>query len=228
MTIEEMHVMFRELAQQMGMQTVRAILPENIDICINIAVDNKVKSLIISNIGVLPYNDKVARQNAAISSINGLRTLYRKSSIVASKITGKGTEVSPFVGNISSDEVMLYLGFKVSYDDKTLYDCRIIEHENLSRTIKDYSNRATKTAPVCIVYGDSTNRWLEIINGINEPIKPTMIQYLYLANPKTVKYDEANTANNVDCDLPSYLHTKIVQEAVDVYITSIGANKNNN
>jgi hypothetical protein len=40
MTIEEMHVTFRELAQQMGMQTVRAILPENIDICFGCFIDS--------------------------------------------------------------------------------------------------------------------------------------------------------------------------------------------
>ena len=32
MTIAEMHVWFRQYAQQMGMQNVRAILPEQIDL----------------------------------------------------------------------------------------------------------------------------------------------------------------------------------------------------
>ena len=35
MTIAEMHVWFRQYAQQMGMQNVRAILPEQIDLLIN-------------------------------------------------------------------------------------------------------------------------------------------------------------------------------------------------
>ena len=47
MNIGEMHVMFRELAQQMGMQTTRAILPEDIDICLNIAIKDTVKELIV-------------------------------------------------------------------------------------------------------------------------------------------------------------------------------------
>ena len=32
MNITDMHIMFRQLAQQMGMQNVRAILPEQIDL----------------------------------------------------------------------------------------------------------------------------------------------------------------------------------------------------
>ena len=95
MNIEEMHVTFRELAQQMGMQTVRAILMENIDICLNIAIIDTVKELIAINVGPLPYNDKVARQNAAIAPINGLRTLYRKANIEETEITSETT--TPYI-----------------------------------------------------------------------------------------------------------------------------------
>ena len=35
---------FRELAQQMGMQTVRAILMEDIDICLNAAIIEKARN----------------------------------------------------------------------------------------------------------------------------------------------------------------------------------------
>ena len=38
MNTSEMHVMFRQYAQQMGMQNVRAILPEQIDLLLNTAV----------------------------------------------------------------------------------------------------------------------------------------------------------------------------------------------
>ena len=128
MTIEEMHVMFRELAQQMGMQTVRAILPEDIDICLNNAIVELVKELITSNVGYLPYNDKVNRANASISSINGLRTLYNKANISDDNIIGEGTQIFPYTLNIISQGIMLYTGFKVSYDGKSLFDCRIIEN----------------------------------------------------------------------------------------------------
>lgn len=231
MTIEEMHVMFRELAQQMGMQTVRAILPEDIDICLNAAIINTVKELINATVGFLPYNDKVARQNAAISPINGLRTLYKKGSMQEEDIIGEGTEVSPYTININSNNIMLYTGFKVSYNGNTLYDCRIIENEDLGQTLRDFCNRAAKDAPICTIVGDTEKIKVDIFTGVRNQVKPKLIQYLYISEPAKVYYDEDNIEQNVNCDLPQYLHMDVVKRAVTVYLTSIGAirdtNKNN-
>ena len=83
MNIGEMHVTFRELAQQMGMQTVRAILMEDIDICLNAAIIEKARNVIVENVGPVPYNDKVARQNASISPVNALRTYTQRVLLTA-------------------------------------------------------------------------------------------------------------------------------------------------
>ena len=231
MTIEEMHVMFRELAQQMGMQTVRAILPEDIDICLNNAIVSLVKELITSNVGYLPYNDKVNRANSSIGSINGLRTLYNKANIYDDNINGEGTQIFPYTLNIISQGIMLYTGFKVSYDGKSLFDCRIIENENLSQTLNDFCNRATKDAPICTIVGNDTSIDVEIITGSKNSTKPKLVQYLYIAEPAKVYYDEDNIENNVNCNLHNYLHTDVVNKAVNIYLQSIGAikvaNKNN-
>ena len=231
MTIEEMHITFRELAQQMGMQTTRAILMEDIDICLNAAIIDTVKELITVTVGPLPYNDKVARQNAAISPINGLRTLYKKGSIQEEDINGEGTEVSPYTININSDNIMLYTGFKVSYNGNTLYDCRIIENEDLGQTLRDFCNRAAKDAPICTIVGDTTKIKVDIFTGVKKAVKPKLIQYLYINEPAKVYYDEDNIELNVNCDLPQYLHMDVVKRAVSVYLASIGAirdtNKNN-
>lgn len=227
MDIEEMHVTFRELAQQMGMQTVRAILPEDIDICLYAAIIDTAKEIIAVNVGPLPYNDKVARQNAAISPINGLRTLYRKGSIAESEITGTGTEVAPYNIQIESDGVMLYTGFKVSYNGSTLYDCRIIESEDLGQTLRDFCNRAAKDAPICTIVGDTSKISVDIITGRKTMVKPKLIQYLYIAEPAQVYYDEDDTSKNVDCDLPPYLHMDVVRRAVGIYLQSIGATRSN-
>ena len=231
MNIEEMHVIFRELAQQMGMQTTRAILPENVDICLNVAIIDTVKELIGANIGPLPYNNKVARQNASISPINGLRTLYRKADIKEDSINGEGTELSPYTFELDSSSIMLYTGFKVSYNGNTLYDCRIIENEDLGQTLRDFCNRATKDAPICTIVGDTENINVDIITGRKVMAKPKLVQYLYIAEPAKVYYDEDNADNNVNCDLPSYLHMDVVKRAVSVYLASVGAvreNKQNN
>lgn len=231
MTIEEMHVTFRELAQQMGMQTSRAILTEDIDICLNAAIIEKARTVIAETVGPLPYNDKVARQNAVIGPINALRTLYKKGTKSNSEITGDGTEVNPYKVNISTNGVMLYTGFKVSYNGKTVYDCRIIEAEDLGQTLRDFCSRAAKDAPIITVFGNEDAIDCDIYVGRKEITKPTLLQYLYIAEPAKVYYDEDNESKRVNCDLPPYLHMEIVQRAVNTYLQSIGAvrptNKNN-
>ena len=77
MTTPEMHVMFRQYAQQMGMQNNRAILPEQIDLLINTSIMDSVNEIIKQNIGIT--NDRVITDNSKIGQINALRSLYRAS-----------------------------------------------------------------------------------------------------------------------------------------------------
>jgi len=74
MNIAEMHVSFRQYAQQMGMQNVRAILPEQIDLLINTSISDTINQLIQQNIGLT--NDRVITDNSKIGQINAFRTLY--------------------------------------------------------------------------------------------------------------------------------------------------------
>ena len=46
--------------------------------------------------------------------------------------------------------------------------------------------------------------------------------------PAIVRYDEETPSNNVDCDLPVYLHKEIVLNAVRIYVGSVGAIPNDN
>lgn len=75
MNIAEMHVWFRQYAQQMGMQNVRAILPEQIDVLINTSISDMVNQLVRENVGI--RNDRVITDNSKIGQINALRTLYK-------------------------------------------------------------------------------------------------------------------------------------------------------
>lgn len=77
MTTPEMHIMFRQYAQQMGMQNTRAILPEQIDLLINTSIMDNVNEIIKQNIGIT--NDRVITDNSKIGQINALRSLYRVS-----------------------------------------------------------------------------------------------------------------------------------------------------
>ena len=70
-----MHINFRQYAQQMGMQNVRAILPEQIDLLINTSISDVVNRIIAENIGVT--NDRVVTDNSKLGQINALRTIYK-------------------------------------------------------------------------------------------------------------------------------------------------------
>lgn len=75
MNISEMHQYFRHYAQQMSMQNVRAILPEQIDILINTSISDTVNQIIRENIGIT--SDRVITDNSKLGSVNALRTLYK-------------------------------------------------------------------------------------------------------------------------------------------------------
>ena len=70
-----MHVWFRQYAQQMGLQNVRAILPEQIDLVINTSITDIVNQIITQNIGAT--NDRIITDNSKIGQINALRSLYK-------------------------------------------------------------------------------------------------------------------------------------------------------
>lgn len=222
MTIAEMHMTFRELGQQMGMQTTRAILSEDIDICLNAAIIAKCRTIIKLNVG-LQFSDKIVRQNASISPVNALRTLYTKADIDEANISGDGSDFNPFATDINNDGVMLFTGFTLTYNGKNTYDCRIVEYEKLGQTLNDFCNRATKTNPVVCITGDKPSVNVKVYTGNENPVKPKTLRYIYIKEPAKVLYDEEDGGNNVDCDLPDYLHMEIVEDAIKYYLSSISA-----
>lgn len=100
MTIPEMHVWFRQYAQQMGMQNVRAILPEQIDVLINTSISDIVNQLVRENVGI--RNDRVITDNSKIGQINALRSLYKVTEII--KYAGS-TDTTPSVTNTEKEEI---------------------------------------------------------------------------------------------------------------------------
>ena len=86
MNIADMHIMFRQLAQQMGMQNVRAILPEQIDLLLNTAIIDVVNEIVKRNIA--STNDRVITDNSKIGQINALSTLYKNAEVQIFKYDG--------------------------------------------------------------------------------------------------------------------------------------------
>ena len=99
MNISEMHIMFRQYAQQMGMQNVRAILPEQIDLLLNTSIMDIVNQTIKENIGVT--NDRVITDNSKIGQINALRTLYKVREIEMSPAANPTSESRAFAFSAS-------------------------------------------------------------------------------------------------------------------------------
>ena len=117
MTISEMHVWFRQYAQQMGMQNVRAILPEQIDNLINTSIKDTIDEVINKNVGTT--NDKVITDNAKLANINALRTLYKVKTIPVGdtkKVSEYGNNPYSFSSG-SIGEVLYFVDFSIRYSD---------------------------------------------------------------------------------------------------------------
>ena len=141
MTISEMHVWFRQYAQQMGMQNVRAILPEQIDNLINTAIKDTVDEVINKSVGTT--NDRVITDNAKLANINALRTLYRVKTYTPSEASSAISAYanSPYSVSsktiFSSENVLYYVDFSIKYDlgdskESRLFPIRIIDDSYLS------------------------------------------------------------------------------------------------
>ena len=100
MNIADMHRMFRQLAQQMGMQNVRAILPEQIDLLLNTAIIDVVNEIIKRNIA--STNDRVITDNSKIGQINALSTLYKNAEVQIFKYDGNEFTLNSGVNSIQT------------------------------------------------------------------------------------------------------------------------------
>ena len=117
MTTPEMHVWFRQYAQQMGMQNVRAILPEQIDNLINTSTRDIIDEVIKLNVGTT--NDRVITDNAKLANINALRTLYKVKTIPVGdtkKVSEYGNNPYSFSSG-SIGEVLYFVDFSIRYSD---------------------------------------------------------------------------------------------------------------
>lgn len=210
-----MHEMFRTVGQQVGMQDVRAILPESIDIFINIAIIEKARSIVMENTKTA-FPNRVSIQNNFVSPINALRTLYRRKEITITDIT-KDIQLSQL------DNVFLYTSFAIRYDNNdSEYKCRFIDGDKLEETLNDVLNGASWDYPICSMFnGENNSEYLKVFINSNSHT-PNAIIIKYIANPAVVKFSK-NAAECINCDLPDYLHSEIVELAVSKFFKSVTA-----
>ena len=257
MKIEDMHVWFRQYAQQMGMQNVRAILPEQIDIFINTSIMDLVNDIVKSNIGI--KSDRVIGDSSKIVQLNSLRTLYTVKEIAlltGTPIPFKYDVANHFNGRYSLNtdyvlpDAMYWVDFSLNYCKATtgwagdvapvrdattpfttnFYPVRFVEDAFLADTLNDFVLKPRLRSPIIIVYTGVNDKvtfdmyidqFDKVTGMLRNSLAPYTFRISYIAKPATVSYDEDVAGQNVDCNLPEYLHGDIVKHAVDLYRASI-------
>lgn len=234
MTIQEMHIYFRQYAQQMGMQNVRAIIPEQIDILLNTSISDIVNQLVRDNSGLI--KDKATADLSKISQPNALNSLYR-----IKEINIKENELGEFPNSIKAKissiaEDYLYItdiaiDYKTKTGDTTRYfPVRIIDAANFAETLNDPILKPKINKPIAVINNDDLeiiiNNLVLINNRFLDSINPNFnnLRISYIKKPAIVIYDKEKD-NSVNCDLSESLHIDIIKHAVELYKTAI--NKGN-
>ena len=250
MTKSEMHVWFRQYAQQMGMQNVRAILPEQIDNLINTAIKDTVDEVINKSVGTT--NDRVITDNAKLANINALRTLYRVKTYQPRIPEQVGNKALHFVNSFnnsclsikSSDivtDALYYVDFSIKYQKPVtpgistnttytrLFPIRIIDDSYLADVLNDWVLAPRLRTPVMVIYKKEEesidDTMFDIYLGENGNIAQNLaidsIRCSYIKTPKQVAYLSDVGGTNVDCDLPEQLQIPMLKHAVDLYRVSV-------
>lgn len=245
MTIREMHVMFRQYAQQMGMQNFRAILPEQIDLLINNSISDVINQVITQNIGTT--NDRVITDNSKLNQINALKSLYKvwkgkvtlgtaKTNYIASyelpiNAFKSGGTYNNDSTNTNSISYIYIVDLSISYKKdinfvSNIFPIRIIDDMYLADVVNDFILHPTFRSPVATIHDNTIELYIDKPDSSTPPFKfqgcnVNEIRLSYIAKPSQVKFLEDVSGTNVDCDLPEYLHVDIVKHAVELYRTAL-------
>lgn len=219
MTIQDMHNTFRTLGQQMGMQLIRAILPESIDVYLNDAIIEWTREAIIN---ATKNNLELSGVGKAstMSIINAFKTLYKKTKLDIN-ITDSESDFYEVIIDETQMNPMMFLSFSVIYEDGGReINCRIINADDVDALTNDFCSKPTKDYPIAVLINDTdSNSILDVYTNKN-PFQSINIKYIKY--PNVVKYSDVDS-ECVNCDLPEYIHYAIVEKAVQKYFSSIGA-----
>jgi hypothetical protein len=217
MTINDMHNAFRTIGQQMGMQTIRAILPEEIDIFLNASIVNKVRSIVQENASIV-YNDKVTQQRNDVAGLNALLPLLDTKELTLTTSTTLGD----YRISLSGLTWLFLTSAGIKHTDATTsvisrYGCRVMSYDDIYMVNQDYCNKASNEHPIAVF--DKT--YVYIYSGGTYPAGTKVVSLEYVKNPAKV------INNTTPCDLPDHLHYEIVSNAVAMYFQSVGSTSQN-
>lgn len=247
MDISEMHQMFRQYAQQMGMQNVRAILPEQIDLIINNSISDTINQVITQNIGIT--NDRVISDASKLNQVNALKSLYKVWKGSIADVTIKGKEKTSYIisfqlplnnfkttgsytddGNSSTAISFLYMvdlsiNYKKSNFITNVFPVRIIDDQFVADVVNDFVLAPTMRSPVASIHDNLVELYIDKADAKPEDSQPftfkgvsiNELRLSYIAKPAVVRFVEDVDGTNVNCDLPEYMHVDIVKHAVELY-----------
>ena len=242
MNIAEMHVWFRQYAQQMGMQNVRAILPEQIDNLINTSIKDTIDEVVNRNVGTT--NDRVITDNAKLANINALRTLYRVKTVTINDpntVKSYGHEPYSMKSSQIGEAALYYVDFAIKYNlgdgvTSRLFPIRIVDDAYLADVLNDWVLAPRMRTPIMVVYKDDSSSAtvedskFDIYVGENETsgisdiantAKIASVRCSFIKKPNKVAYLSDIGGTNVDSDLPEQLQIPMLKHAVDLYRVSV-------
>lgn len=247
MDISEMHKMFRQYAQQMGMQNVRAILPEQIDLLINNSISDTINQVITQNIGIT--NDRVISDASKLNQINALKSLYKVWKGSISEATVKGKEKTNYIisfqlplinfkttGSYTDDNdsstainflyaVDLSINYKKTDFVTNIFPVRIVDDQFVADVVNDFVLAPKMRSPVASIHDNLIELYIDKSDAKPEDgqaftfrgVSINELRFSYIAKPAIVRFAEDVDGTNVDCDLPEYMHVDIVKHAVELY-----------
>lgn len=228
MDIYAMHVLFRTLGQQQGLQQVRGILAESIDEFLNEAIIQNVRVALLNN--SQPSKDSHTPQYTKISSINAYHTLF-VTEIITKNLSHEETNVGKTTEVTLDNAPLCITNFSINYnagDNKAINkNCRVIESERLNQTLDDYLNRASYDYPIVSLVNGNSDTQFDIIlftGDSQKDVKDIVVNYIKM--PNVVHLDEENYGTpqdtSISCNLPEHLHHQIVETAVGFWFRSLG------
>ena len=247
MDISEMHKMFRQYAQQMGMQNVRAILPEQIDLLINNSISDTINQVITQNIGIT--NDRVISDASKLNQVNALKSLYKVWKGSIAEATVKGKEKTNYIvsfqlpllnfktngtyteDNVSSTAISFLYAVDLSVNYKkadfitNVFPVRIVDDQFVADVVNDFVLAPKMRSPVASIHDNLIELYIDKADekpSSSQPFKfngvsINELRFSYIAKPAIVKFAEDVDGTNVDCDLPEYMHVDIIKHAVELY-----------
>lgn len=220
MDISIMHTTFRQYAQQMGMQNVRSILPEQVDIILNTAQTDVLNQIIRENVGV--GGDNSTNTNK-LYEVNVLKPLIKSLPKSLNNNVFELPSDLYFLISITAD---IYKEHKKTHESSDAFEeacnVRIINIARLAETLHDAVLKPTHFSPIaCLKEKDNMHVYCgrNKYTGNDSEIKALYVHYI--KKPQQVKLDTATGNTNVSCEMDESLHEIIVRRAVELYLASI-------